>query len=110
MGLGIVTVSLLAFVMGLFSSRAVTRLRAAMVRINGGDYSTPVKVSGSGEVATLIRDFNRMVDRLGSTTVSKQLLQASETRLKAATSSCVRRSSEREWTESALADEKSVSM
>ena len=106
MGLGIVTISLLAFLMGVFSSRAVTRLREAMVRINGGDYSTPVKVSGSGEVATLVRDFNRMVDRLGSTTVSKQLLEASEVRLKAANGELRKEISERERTESALAEEK----
>jgi PAS domain S-box-containing protein len=106
MGIGIVTVSLLAFVMGVFSSRAVGRLRGAMKRIDKGDYSTPVEVSGSGEVATLVRDFNRMVDRLSSTTVSKQLLQASEARLKAVNSDLRREISERERTESALAEEK----
>ena len=106
MGMGIITVSLLAFVMGVFSSRAVGRLRAAMKRIDKGDYSTPVEVSGSGEVATLVRDFNRMVDRLSSTTVSKQLLQASEARLKAANNDLRREISERERTESALAEEK----
>jgi len=106
MGIGIVTVSLLAFLMGVFSSRAVSRLRGAMERIDNGDYSTPVKVSGSGEVATLVRDFNRMVDRLSSTTVSKQLLEASEVRLKAANNELRKEISERERTESALAEEK----
>lgn len=43
-----------------------------------GDFSTPVRVSASGEVATLVEDFNRMVDQLASTTVSKDLLQESE--------------------------------
>lgn len=106
MGIGIVTVSLLAFGMGLYFSRAVRLLREAMARINKGDYSTPVPVTGSGEVGTLIEDFNRMVDRLGATTVSKQLLQASESRLKVANSDLRKEIAEREWTEEALAAEK----
>jgi len=108
MGIGIVTVSLLAFFMGVFSSRAVARLRAAMARINEGDYSTPVVVSGSGEVATLVRDFNRMVGQLSSTTVSKQLLEASEARLKTANAELRKEISERERTEGALAEEKEL--
>ena len=51
MGIGILTVSLLAFGMGLYFSKAVSLLREAMARINRGDYSTPVPISGSGEVA-----------------------------------------------------------
>jgi PAS domain S-box-containing protein len=106
MGIGILTVSLLAFAMGLYFSRAVRRLREAMARINGGDYSTPVPISGSGEVSTLIKDFNKMVDRLGATTVSKQLLQASEARLKVVNNDLRKEIAEREWTEEALAAEK----
>jgi PAS domain S-box-containing protein len=106
MGIGILIVSLLAFVMGIYSSRAVTRLREATARINGGDLSTPVKVSGSGEVATLMKDFNLMLDQLATTTVSKQLLQASEARLKVANTELRKEIDERERTEEALAAEK----
>jgi PAS domain S-box-containing protein len=106
MGIGIITVSLLAFGMGLYFSRAVGLLRTAMVRIKNGDYSTPVPVTGSGEVSSLIQDFNKMVDQLGATTVSKQLLQASEGRLKEANADLRKEIAEREWTQEALAAEK----
>ncbi|OPY69524.1 MAG: Blue-light-activated protein [Syntrophorhabdaceae bacterium PtaU1.Bin034] len=106
MGIGILTVSALAFFMGVFSSRAVTRLREATARINQGDFSGPVKVSASGEVATLVEDFNKMVDQLATTTVSKQLLEASEARLKIANSELRKEIAERERTEKELATEK----
>ena len=106
MGIGILAVSLLASAMGLYFSKAVTRLREAMERINRGDYSVPVPVSGSAEVAVLIKDFNGMVDRLGTTTVSKQLLQASEARLKVVNNDLRKEIAEREWIEEALAAEK----
>jgi PAS domain S-box-containing protein len=106
MGIGILTVSLLSAIMGIYFSKAVRRLREATTRINAGDFSTPLPVSGSSEVATLMRDFNRMVDQLATTTVSRQLLQASEGRLKVANSELRREISERERTEEALAAEK----
>jgi PAS domain S-box-containing protein len=106
MGIGILTVSLIAFSMGIYLSRAVRRLREATARVNQGDLSTPVKRCGAGEVATLIDDFNIMVDRLAATTVSKQLLQASEARLKTANVELRREILERERTEEALAAEK----
>jgi PAS domain S-box-containing protein len=106
MGIGILTISLLAFVMGIYSSRGVTRLREATARINGGDLSTPVRVSGSGEMATLTKDFNLMLDQLATTTVSRQLLQASEARLKVANAELRREIGERERTEEDLAAEK----
>jgi PAS domain S-box-containing protein len=106
MGIGIVTVSIVAFIVGIYFSRGVRRLREATERVNGGDYSTPVKVSGTGEVANLMRDFNRMVDQLASTTVSKQLLQASEIRLKSVNTDLRNEIKERQRTERALAEEK----
>jgi PAS domain S-box-containing protein len=106
MGIGILTVSLLAFVLGRFSSKAVRMLRQATNRINAGDYSTPVPVTGRSEVAGLMTDFNSMVDQLATTTVSKQLLQASEDRLKALNSELRREIGERKRTEQALAEEK----
>ena len=107
MGVGILVVSLIAFfVMGIYLSRAVSRLREATARVNRGDLSTPVKPSGSGEVATLIQDFNSMVDTLAATMVSKQLLQTSEVKLKEANVELRREIADREQTEEALAAEK----
>jgi PAS domain S-box-containing protein len=107
MVVGILVVSLIAFfVMGIYLSRAVSRLREATARVNLGDFSTPVKPSGSGEVATLIDDFNRMVDKLSATTVSKQLLEASEAKLQRANGELRREITDRERTEEALAAEK----
>ncbi|MGD0229921.1 MAG: ATP-binding protein [Syntrophorhabdales bacterium] len=106
MGIGILTVSLIAFVVGIYLSRSVKRLREATSRVIRGDLSTPVKRRGSGEVAAFIDDFNTMVDRLAQTTVSKQLLQASEARLKTANGDLRREIAERERTEEALAAEK----
>jgi len=107
MGVGILAVSLIAFfVMGIYLSRAVSRLREATARVNLGDFSTPVKPSGSGEVATLIDDFNRMVDKLSATTVSKQLLETSEAKLQQANAELRREITDRERTEEALAAEK----
>jgi PAS domain S-box-containing protein len=106
MGLGIVTISILAFVLGIYFSRSVTRLREATARINQGDFSTPVPVAGTGEVATLVEDFNKMVDQLATTTVSKQLLQASEARLKTANADLRKEITVRERAEHALAAEK----
>jgi PAS domain S-box-containing protein len=107
MGVGILAVSLIAFfVMGIYLSRAVSRLREATARVNLGDFSTPVKPSGPGEVATLIHDFNRMVDKLSATTVSKQLLGASEAKLQQANAELRREITDRERTEEALAAEK----
>ncbi len=107
MGVGILAVSLIAFfVMGIYLSRAVSRLREATARVNRGDLSTPVKPSGSGEVATLIDDFNRMVDKLAATMVSKDLLQVSEAKLNQANAELRQEIADRERTEEALAAEK----
>jgi PAS domain S-box-containing protein len=81
MGFGIVIVSLIAFGVGLYFSRAITRLRVATQKVVEGDFSVSVKPSMSGEVRTLAQDFNRMVRQLADTTVSKELLEKSERRL-----------------------------
>lgn len=81
MGIGIMALSLIALVIGIYFSRAISRLRVATQRVNEGDFSLSVKPSMSGEVRTLTEDFNRMVRRLAATTVSKELLEASEQRL-----------------------------
>ena len=102
MGFGILTVSIIAAVMGLCLSRSVTHLRRATERVNRGDLSTPVKPCGSGEVATLVTDFNTMVDQLARTTVSKDLLQASEARLRETNEKLRREIAERERMEEEL--------
>ena len=81
MGLGLAIISLIAFGIGIYFSRAITRLRTATQKVVEGDFSVSVKPSMSGEVRTLTEDFNRMVRQLSDTTVSKQLLEASEQRL-----------------------------
>lgn len=81
MCLGILIISLLAFVVGHFFSRAITQLREVTRKVNEGDLTASVKTSMSGEVKTLAEDFNRMIRQLAETTVSKKLLQESEKRL-----------------------------
>ena len=81
MGIGIMVVSFIALGIGVYFSRAISRLRVATHEINKGNFSVSVKPSMSGEVRTLTEDFNRMVRRLAVTTVSKELLEASEQRL-----------------------------
>lgn len=81
MGIGILIISFVAFSVGIYFSRAITRLREATQKVNEGDFTVLVKPPMSGEVKTLAEDFNRMVRKLGETTVSKDLLQESETHL-----------------------------
>ncbi|OPY77452.1 MAG: Blue-light-activated protein [Syntrophorhabdus sp. PtaU1.Bin153] len=106
MGLGIVMISLIAFGVGVFFSRAITRLRVATQKVNEGDLYVSVKSSMSGEVETLTEDFNRMVARLAETTVSKRLLEASEQKLLEANRELQNEIQTRAHTERALANEK----
>jgi len=81
MGIGILLVSFTAFAIGRYFSRGITRLSDATKRVNAGDLTTHVRPVPSGEIRTLMEDFNRMVERLNATTVSKELLEESEKRL-----------------------------
>ena len=81
MGLGLLIVSLIASVVGRFFSRSITELREATQQVNEGNFDVSIKPSMSGEVRTLTEDFNRMVRQLATTTVSKKLLEESESRL-----------------------------
>jgi PAS domain S-box-containing protein len=81
MGLGLLIVSLIASGVGRFFSRSITELREATQQVNEGNFNVSVKPSMSGEVRTLTQDFNRMVEQLATTTVSKKLLEESERRL-----------------------------
>jgi two-component system, cell cycle sensor histidine kinase and response regulator CckA len=78
MGLGIVMVLALAYWMGMYFSRAVTRLREATRAVNQGNLDIQLKPAVSGDVGELIEDFNRMIIQLATTTVKKEQLEASE--------------------------------
>jgi PAS domain S-box-containing protein len=106
MGLAILVVSLLASLVGRYFSRTITELSVATSRVNEGDFNVAVKPPMSGEVGTLVDDFNRMVAHLAETTVSKQLLEASEDRLRKTNAELVREVAERARAEEALASEK----
>lgn len=106
MGLGILAISLLAAGIGMYFSRSIVQLRDATRRVNEGDFGVRVKASMSGEVGTLTEDFNRMVAQLSETTVSKQLLEKSEERLKETNSELLREIGVRRRAEEALEGEK----
>jgi two-component system cell cycle sensor histidine kinase/response regulator CckA len=78
MGLGIVLVLVLAYWMGSYFSRAVTKLRGATRAVNQGNFNVRVKTPMSGDVGELVKDFNEMVAQLATTTVKKEELEASE--------------------------------
>lgn len=78
MGLGIVFVLGLAYWMGSYFSRAITRLREATKAINEGNFDVRVKSPMSGDVGELVKDFNDMTAQLATTTVKKEELEASE--------------------------------
>jgi signal transduction histidine kinase len=62
-----------------------SRVRALMQgtdAIAHGDLTHRIRVTGRDELANLASEFNRMVERLESTTVSKALLEANEQHLK----------------------------
>ncbi len=82
MGIGIVVASLLALCVGIYFSRTIGRLRNATSRVNAGDYAVRVRSSMSGEMGTLVTDFNTMVAQLEATTVSKHRLEESEEKLR----------------------------
>jgi len=80
MGIGIVFVLILAFWVGSYLSRSVTQLRDATRAVNQGNFEVRVKSSMSGDVGELVKDFNRMITKLATTTVKKEQLEASEAR------------------------------
>ncbi len=78
MGLGIVIILALAYWMGMYFSRAITRLREATRAVNQGNLDVQVRSTMSGDVGELIEDFNQMIVQLATTTVKKEKLEASE--------------------------------
>ncbi|MBN2398389.1 MAG: HAMP domain-containing protein [Deltaproteobacteria bacterium] len=81
-GGGILLILGFAVWMGVYLSRSIVLLREATRAINQGDFTVRVKQTGSGDVAELMEDFNRMAETLSATTVKKQALEASEEELK----------------------------
>lgn len=106
MGIGMLTISCIAFAVGSYFSRAITRLRVATRKVNEGNFAVSVKPPMSGEVRTLTEDFNRMVAQLAATTVSKVALEDSEGRLLKANAKLYREIEERRKVQEALAQEK----
>jgi signal transduction histidine kinase/ActR/RegA family two-component response regulator len=102
MGLGIVVASLLALCVGRYFSRTIGRLREATSRVNAGDYAVRVRPSMSGEIGTLVSDFNTMVAQLEATTVSKHRLEESEEKLRQTNAELLREITERTKAEGAL--------
>ena len=95
MGLGIVVACLLALCAGRYFSRTIGRLRDATSRVIAGDYAVRVRSSMSGEIGTLVADFNTMVAQLEATTVSKHLLEESEEKFRQANAELELRVAER---------------
>jgi len=106
MGMGILLVSFIAFAIGIYFSRGISRLSEATRKINDGDFNVSVKPVLSGEIRKLMDDFNSMVKRLQETTVSKELLEESEKRLVEANVDLRHEIAIRSLAEKALATEK----
>lgn len=107
MGLGIVVASLLALCVGRYFSRTIGRIREATSRVNAGDYAIRVRSSMSGEMGTLVADFNTMVAQLEATTVSKHRLEESEEKLRQTNTELLREVAERTKAEGALKEARS---
>ena len=82
MGLSIAIILAVAYWIGIYFSRAVTQLREATIEVNRGNFDIRLEPTMSGDVGELTEDFNKMVAQLQATTVSKELLEAEEQKLK----------------------------
>jgi methyl-accepting chemotaxis protein len=82
MGLSIAIILAVAYWIGIYFSRAVTQLREATIEVNKGNFDIRLGPTMSGDVGELTEDFNKMVAQLQATTVSKELLEAEEQKLK----------------------------
>ncbi|MHB8110921.1 MAG: hybrid sensor histidine kinase/response regulator [Syntrophorhabdaceae bacterium] len=106
MGLGIFLVSLAALAIGMYFSRGISRLSEATRAVHNGDFDVRVKPILSGEIRALMEDFNYMAARLKDTTVSKELLEESEKKLREMNGELRREINIRSIAEKALAAEK----
>jgi nitrogen-specific signal transduction histidine kinase len=80
--------------------RPVRALMSGTAAIGRGDLSHRIRVTGGDELADLATDFNRMVDQLERTTVSKARLEESEQQLKQTVARLRQEITEREKAES----------
>ncbi|MBN1417946.1 MAG: HAMP domain-containing protein, partial [Planctomycetes bacterium] len=78
-------------------------------KVNEGDFSIRIRPRMTGDVGELARDFNAMVDRLASTTVSKERLERSERGLREANEVLTREIQERRKAEDGLRGAKEAS-
>lgn len=104
MGFGILFISILAYFIGTYFSRAITQLREATRAVNQGDLNVRLEPSISGDVGELNKDFNKMVAQLGSTTVSKKLMEESEERLRKANAELLEEIAEHKKAQEELAE------
>lgn len=86
----------IAFMLTRSVTAPVQRLMAGTDTIARGDLSYRIALTGTDELAELARRFNRMVAELQATTVSKDLLQVSESKLRETVGELRREIAERE--------------
>ncbi|MGH8501400.1 MAG: sensor histidine kinase [Gammaproteobacteria bacterium] len=79
--------------------RPLKRLVDGTNAIGGGDLDYRIDLRGGDEFTDVARHFNRMVDQLQATTVSKGLLEISEEKLRATVADLRREMTEREHAE-----------
>src|SRR5258706_1103380 len=75
--------------------RPLDQLMSGTDAVTRGDLSYRLSIAGRNEFAELAQNFNQMVPRLQATTVSKDLLESSETRLREVNGELVREATER---------------
>lgn len=94
----------IAFFTGRYFAHDIRKIRSAISSINKGDLNARVSSQATGDMAELIHDFNVMVDKLSTTTVRKEELEASEARLKEANADLLKEIEERKKVEDMLRD------
>lgn len=102
MGIGLVLVLGLAFLIGIFFSRDLERLREATRSVVQGDLGVYVRPTTGGDMGELAEDFNRMVFHLKTATVGKEELEEKHEELREANASLQREIRERESAEEKL--------
>jgi nitrogen fixation/metabolism regulation signal transduction histidine kinase len=75
--------------------RPLEQLMEGTDAVSNGDLTYRLSISGRNEFAELAQNFNQMVARLQATTVSKEVLELSEARLREVNSELVREATER---------------
>ena len=91
-----------AYWMGKYFSRTIDSLREATAMVNKGEFNVSVQSLVKGDLGALVTDFNNMFVRLAQTTVSKQLLEESEAKLRVTNTELLKEIEERHHAEAAL--------